>query len=329
MTTSVTVVGTGTVGQATIRRLAAHTELDLVSVIGRNARGQGVVDDLTTAGGLPDRVPYFTSLETGLTQTAPEALVIATATRLADVAPLIIGGLEHDATVLCTSEELAFPDPQSEESVAILAASRKANKGVIAVGVNPGFVFDSVPIWLSSACGEPRSITVRRIVDASVFGARVRAGLGLDVTVEQFEEGVSQGIVRGHAGFPESARVIARHFGRTIMRESEELTPILGAQEVTSGVRQTAHYWSADTSAPWLTFELDIHGDTLASEVTSRDEIVIDDGDVTVWTATPSSGAITSTSALLVNLIRPALQVGAGLYTPVDVLGQVRGGVPT
>ena len=338
MTTTVSVVGTGTVGLATVRRLASGDDVHLVSVIGRRPDGQDLVDQALADRAAPARVPYFTSLESALEHTTPDALLIATATKVTDVAPLIIGGLAHGATVLCTSEELAYPDPQSPQTAAILAASREADRGVVAVGVNPGFVFDSVPVWLCSAYGEPRSITVRRIVDASVFGARVRAGLGLDVTAEAFEDGVAAGTIRGHVGFPESARVIARHFGRSITGESETLHPVIRDDQgpgapgphgagTTGGVRQIAQYWIADTTEPWLTFELDLHGDALAAGESSRDEIVIDDGQTTVWTATPSAGAISATSAQLVNLIRPALQMGAGLYTPVDVLGRCRGGV--
>lgn len=338
MRSTVSLVGTGTVGMAALRRLSASSVHRVVSVVGRRPDGQHLVDEVMAAGDATGSAPYFTSLTTALRQTRPDALLISTATRVADVAPLIVEGLSHGATVLCTSEELAFPDPDSADARAIAAASTTANRGVVAVGVNPGFVFDSVPIWLSSATGEPRSLVVRRIVDASVFGARVRAGLGLDVTAEQFEDGVAAGTIRGHVGFPESARVIARHFGRSITRESEALHPVMRDGKgpaahsphgvgTTGGVRQIAQYWTSDSAEPWLTFELDLHGDALSAGENSRDEILIDDGQTTVWTATPSAGAISATSAQLVNLIRPALQMGAGLYTPVDVLGRCRGGV--
>jgi len=333
VTPRVTVVGTGTVGMATIRRIAEMDTVSLVSVVGRHAQAVHEVNDAFRAYSTSAQPEFFTSLETALQQTRPQALLVATCTALADVTPTIVTGLEHGTAVLCTSEELAFPDPSSLDTKHITEASRRAQRPVVAVGVNPGFVFDSLPIWLASARGPVRSMTISRIVDASVFGPRVQAGLGLGVNSEEFDAGVANGVIRGHVGFPESARILARHFGHSITRESETLTPILRTANDSHlrtaiesgksvGVRQVARYWVSESPSPWLQFELTIHVDSLSAGLESQDDITIDDGEICRWTASPATGAISATSAQLVNLVQPALNMPAGLYTPVAVLGR-------
>jgi hypothetical protein len=324
---------------AALRRAVRDQQLTVAAVVGRSEVGRRAVSEVLSGLSAGGESLYFTDLDDALKATNPDAVLIATRTALDEVTPLVLTALEAGSTVLCTSEELAFPAPEDPLTIQLRAASVRAGKAVVAVGVNPGFVFDSLPIWLSTAYGPIHAVTVRRVVDAGVFGERVRAGLGLGVTAEEFMEGLSAGRIRGHVGFPESARIVARSLGRQITRGDEEFSTVvresadpdlgfpIGLGRVV-GITQHARYWIQEQPDPWLTFELRIHVNPQAVGWELRDEVVIDDGEQTVWSSRPSMGAISTTSAQLVNLVRPALTAGAGLMTPVDLsIARSGGGV--
>ena len=90
-------------------------------------------------------------------------------------------------------------------------------------------------MW-SSICLRVDRIEASRVNDLSPFGPTVMTGQGVGTTVEEFENGVADGSIVGHIGFPESIELIAKALGWKIDEIEETREPI-----VTSVERSTPH----------------------------------------------------------------------------------------
>ena len=82
-------------------------------------------------------------------------------------------------------------------------AAKRAGKTVLGTGVNPGFLMDVLPLFLTAICQQVDKIEVTRIINASVRRGPFQAKIGSGMTVEAFEAKMAEGRM-GHVGLPES-----------------------------------------------------------------------------------------------------------------------------
>ena len=76
--------------------------------------------------------------------------------------------LRRGCNVISTCEELSWPwlrHPVLAQELQELAVRHRAS--IVGTGVNPGFLMDALPVAVTTACHEVRSIRVERIQDAS------------------------------------------------------------------------------------------------------------------------------------------------------------------
>ncbi len=328
-TRSVTVVvfGLGTVGRAALRLCLTRPWLRPVgAVIG----GSGFVQERIDSGKIPADLPLSTDPDHMLERFQPDVALIATRSPIAEVKDDILRCLRRGVNVVTSSEELAFPDvtdPLAGNEIA--AACRRFGAAVVATGINPGFVFDVLPVVASGACWDIDQISVSRALDASVFGQRVHRSLGVGYGPVGFEEARRAGIIRGHIGFEESARVIAETLGRTLDAFEENVQPLIADQSYqlteyvispgqTAGVVQEATGWV--DSRPWLRFDLSLHIDPASVGMETLDRIRIDGENTIDLTIRPGTQAVLTTSARLVNSIASVLSAPPGLYTAAELL---------
>jgi 4-hydroxy-tetrahydrodipicolinate reductase len=236
---------------------------------------------------------------------------------------------ELGASVISTSEELAFPEAQHAGLAAELRAIAQQNHvAILATGVNPGFVFDVLPLTLAEAAWDVRRITIRRVLDASVFGRDVQRHLGLGYAEDDFHQAVRAGKIWGHIGFPESAAMLCRKMGRTLNRVEQVLDPVMASRDYqlrdwrvaagnSVGVSHRAVAWVGEE--PWLEFEVALHVAPADVGWTVKDEITISGRHSLTLTLEPGCHAVLTTAARLVNSIPQVLQAPPGLYAPVDL----------
>jgi len=275
-------------------------------------------------------VELWSDPDTMLDDTQPDVALIATRSPLEAVLPDIERCARHGVHVICTSEELAWPDverPGESARLGQLAAS--AGISIVATGINPGFVFDSLPLMLAGAAWDVRRIHVVRVLDASVFGRRVHRSLGIGYTVDAFDDAVASRHIRGHIGFAESAHAIADAMGVELEHFDEHLEPVLAERlhelreytirpAETAGVTQRAVGTVA--GGEWLRFDLSLHVAPSAIGWETHDRIHIvgaNDLDVSIK---PGTSAVLTTSALLVNSISAAIAAAPGFYPAVRLL---------
>jgi 4-hydroxy-tetrahydrodipicolinate reductase len=71
--------------------------------------------------------------------------------------------------IVSTSEELSFPWlDHADEAARVDDAAKRAGKTILGTGINPGFLMDSLPLFLTSICLEVTHIKVTRVINASL-----------------------------------------------------------------------------------------------------------------------------------------------------------------
>lgn len=319
--------GMGSVGQAALRLALSREWLRPVgAVIGSSASARERVE----SGERPADLRLSTDADLLLDQLRPEVALIATRSPIADVKDDIIRCVERGVSVVTSSEELAYPDVTDPSATReIEAACRAGGAAVVATGINPGFVFDVLPVVIAGASWDVRRLAVTRALDCSVFGRTIHRSLGVGYSPAGFEEARRAGVIRGHIGFEESARVIARVMGRDLDRFEENVQPLIAERPYqlaeyeispgeTAGVVQDATGWVGER--PWLRFDLSLHVDPKSVGIQTRDHIRIEGENTLNVTIQPGTTSILTTSALLVNSIPAVLSAPPGLYTAADLL---------
>lgn len=130
--------------------------------------------------------------------------------------------LQRKANVISIAEEMAYPLAQNKSlAIEIDQMARENGVTVLGTGINPGFVMDLLILMLTGACRSVDHISAKRINDLSHFGSAVMSGQGVGVDVQTFRQGVADGSIVGHVGFPESIRMIADGIGWKIDSISE------------------------------------------------------------------------------------------------------------
>ncbi len=205
-----------------------------------------------------DRAGRALALEAGA-----DLVIIATTTRLRDVADDIAQAVEAGSNVLVSAEETAFPFVVDANRAAELDRLARARGVTIAgAGVNPGLMFDSLVLTMLGAAPRGCSIHVRRKVDLSGFGSTVLRRIGIGNNVEQFDRAVADGEILGHAGFPQSMAIVASAIGVDIERIEKRLRPVITNETIeipdrfvvavgeSAGVDQT--YTAFVAGRPWF-----------------------------------------------------------------------------
>lgn len=322
-------VGFGSTNQAVLELAITRPWLDVVGIVVRSPERDGELAASRVPGARPD-LRCSTDLRATLAATRPDVAIVATATRLVDVLPVLAAIAPSRVPIVCTAEDLAFiraADSPAAAAIVDLAATHRIP--IVATGANPGFVLDLWPLTLSGLAWDVQRLRARRIVDVSVFGARVRASLGIDLTAAAFRAGIEDGSVVGHAGFPESLRILASAMGRELERIEIASEPLVATAPITlpdgaviepgrtAGADQRATGWFA--GAPWLDIAMTLHVAPSMAGLTPTDEIQLDGRHGLRVVVEPGCRALLSTAAMIVNGLPRAMTAPPGVHGPGDL----------
>jgi len=96
----------------------------------------------------------------------PDIVIHATMSSLSDVNKQISSIVRNRINVVSTCEQLVYPIGSNKKIAKTLdRLAKKYNVTIVGVGVNPGFLMDSMVLMLSSLCTKINKIKVERIVD--------------------------------------------------------------------------------------------------------------------------------------------------------------------
>ncbi len=128
--------------------------------------------------------------------------------------------------VVSTTEELSFPFIKNKEIVEKLNKLALENQvTVLGTGVNPGFLMDSLPLFLTSVLKKVNHIRVLRLMDAAKRRGPFQVKIGSGLSIEEFKRRVAEGSL-GHVGLEESVYFVATSLGMNIASYIETIDPV-------------------------------------------------------------------------------------------------------
>lgn len=258
-----------------------------------------------------------------------DIVVIATTSWTAQQMPQLRQILGSGLNCISIAEEMASPEAQSPELATELDQLAKANNvSVLGTGVNPGFVLDLLVVTLSGVCHKVDRIEASRVNDLSPYGPTVMATQGVGITPEAFKEGVANGSIVGHVGFPESIRMISDALGLGVDRVVETREPIVSkvlreAAHVTvqpgmvAGCKHIAVGYAGDKAVVKLVHPQQVHPH-LEGQSTGDYINIYGTPDIVMSTGPEIAGGI-ATQGLAVNMIPHVVQASPGLKNMLDL----------
>jgi 4-hydroxy-tetrahydrodipicolinate reductase len=227
-------VGLGPIGAAIVRQAAERPGLRIVGAVDIDPAKVG--RDLGEVAGLGRklRVVVEADARRALRRARPHVVVLCTGSSLARVAPQIETILRAGASIVSTTEELAYPvGPNVRIARRLDALARRRKVAVLGTGVNPGFVMDALPLVLTAACERVSAVRVERVQDARLRRLPFQQKIGAGLSRDEFERRVREGGVR-HVGLAESIAMIAAGLGWKLERVTDEIRPRLADERVAS-----------------------------------------------------------------------------------------------
>jgi len=315
--------GLGPIGCAVARQLAQRQGLTLVGGVEIDPAKVG--KDLGETIGLarPLGVTVAESLEKALAQAEADLVVHTTSSYFSAFQPQIIEILEAGLDVVSTAEELSFPWlAHPKEAAEIDAVAKRVGKTVLGTGVNPGFLMDALPLYLTSLCQQVDRIEVIRAINATTRRGPFQKKIGSGMTVKTFNAKMASGEM-GHVGLPESVGMFVQTLGRHLVRTESSVEPVIAEHAIKTkavdvepgqvrGLKQVVRAYTDEGEFMTLTFlaalELEDEKDTI--RITGKPDLEV--------TLQGTNGDI-ATVAIVINAIRPVKEARPGLLTMPDL----------
>ncbi len=140
--------------------------------------------------------------------------------------------IESGNNIVSSAEELLFPlDEKSEAVQKLMKKALEKGVTVLGTGVNPGFVMDALPLFLTAVCQDVEEIHVERIVDAGTRRYPLQKKIGAGMTPEVFRAKVEEKAL-GHVGIEESLMLVAENVGFSLNEVKVTIDPVFAAKPV-------------------------------------------------------------------------------------------------
>lgn len=254
----------------------------------------------------------------------PDAVVLTTVSSMKEITPQIEEIVSFGVPVVSTCEELSYPwDTSIDLSRSIDEAAKKNRVAVLGTGVNPGFLMDSLPIFLTAVCQEVQRIKISRIQNAAFRRIPFQKKIGAGLSLEEFEKKKRKGML-GHVGLKESMLRIASRVGWKLTKTEDILAPVVAEKEIitqaktipsghASGVQQIGKGYINDEEKITLVFRASV------GEPDPEDSIEIQGNPHIKSIIQGGLNGDVATCAITINAVKQILTAQPGLRTMVDI----------
>ncbi|HUU62341.1 MAG TPA: dihydrodipicolinate reductase [Dehalococcoidia bacterium] len=316
--------GCGPIGCSVARLASQRPDTEIVGAIDIDKSLVG--RDLGEIAGLNKKLGVSISDEVDavLSQTRPDVVLLTTSSSLKAVYPQLEKCIRAGVNVASTCEELCYPYRKEPQLSAEIDKLAKANSvTVLGTGINPGFLMDSWPLFMTGVCQEVEAIRAVRVQDASSRRGPFQKKIGAGCTFDEFMERVAAGTLR-HVGLAESIAMIASGLGWKLDDITETIEPVIAKAQVrtnfvtvepgqVAGVRQVGRGIRAGDNLIILEFEASVGApesyDAVYIKGTPNMEVLIKGG---------THGDI-ATAAIVVNSAKRVIDAPPGLVTMKDL----------
>lgn len=275
-------------------------------------------------GGAPSKVTIMSSIAESIKKKKPDVAVLTTVSDMKRIAPQVEEIVAHGIPVVSTCEELSFPFKTAPKlAKRIDKAAIENGVAVIGTGVNPGFLMDALPTFLTAVCQQVDKVEVNRFQDAKFRRIPFQKKIGAGLTLEEFQQKIEDGSLR-HVGLTESMQLIAHRMGWQLDKTEDIISPVVAKKKITtpamtipkgtaSGVRQIGNGYVNGEVKVKLVFQATV------GEKKSYDEIIISGNPNINSRIDGGVNGDVATCAITLNTIPQILRATPGLKTMVDV----------
>ncbi|MEM1210736.1 MAG: dihydrodipicolinate reductase [Planctomycetota bacterium] len=231
--------GLGPIGIESLRLAAERPGLVVLGGIDIDPAKVGrPLSEVAGLDGPAGETRVYSSFEELVADQGPVDVVLHTAgsnaaVTLEQIEPMVAAGV----SVATTCEAMIFPALTAKaEAERIDELCGASGARVVGTGVNPGFVLDFLPVFLTGVSRRVDRVYGERVVNASTRRMQLQRKVGSGMAPETFRELFRLGKA-GHAGFRESAALIAHCLGWPTDDIRETCEPI-----VAEGPIQTEYF---------------------------------------------------------------------------------------
>ena len=316
--------GVGPIGASIARLMREKKALEICGAIDTDPAKVGRdLGEVVGAADAPWGVKISADAKEVLEQTA-DVVIHSTSSALPKVMDQLLACLEAESCIVSTCEELSYPYRTYPELAAKLdAAAKDWGVALVGTGVNPGFVMDKLVITLAVVSQRVEYAKALRIVDASKRREPLQKKIGAGMSVEEFREKVTAGVIK-HVGLPESVAMVADSLNLPVEQITETIEPVVAQERVqteflavepgqAAGVHQIARGVGGGRELIYLELQMYVGAknpaDSLELKGHPNISLVIPGG---------SHGDI-ATASVVVNSIPVILDAPAGLRTSRDL----------
>lgn len=316
-------IGMGPLGIKIGQFIAERSGISTIAAVDKNPSLIGKnLSQLSEA--LSPSVIINENVEDAIADVRPDVAILTTLSDMERVTAQVIEIVKLGIPVVSTCEELSYPwDCAPSLANEIDIAARENNVAVVGTGINPGFLMDSFPSFLTSVCQKVTSISVNRYQNAAFRRVPFQRKIGAGLTLDQFADKKAEGTLR-HVGLTESMQFIASKMGWKLDKTEDVISPVIAKEDVHTesmniskgdamGVCQIGKGWVNGEEKITLTFQAAV------GEPESYDEInVYGSPNISSRISGGVNGDI-GTCAITINTIAQVLNANPGLRTMGDI----------
>ena len=316
-------IGIGPLGQKITQFIAQRDGMEVIGAV--DVSPELIDKDLGEVCGLDNLgIKIQSSITKCIEGIKPDAVILTTVSSMEKITPQIEKIVSFGIPVVSTCEELSYPWNTSQILSEKIDKAAKANQvAVLGTGVNPGFLMDSLPTFLTSVCQDVQKLIVHRIQDAAFRRIPFQKKIGAGFTLEQFENKKKEGTLR-HVGLSESIQLIASRMGWKLTKVEDILVPVITEREIkteviripvgcVAGVQQIGKGYIDDDEKIILVFKASV------GEPNPRDSIEIQ-GTPTIKSIIEGGvNGDVATCAITINALKQIIHAQPGLRTMADI----------
>ncbi len=220
--------------------------------------------------------------------------------------------LEAGTHVITSAETMIYPWYRYREMAKELdERAKKLGLVILQAGVNPGFIFDALPVLLTYPTSYLESVSINRWINAYNRRRSFKRKYGLGLSRSEFMRGVEEGWLTGHVGYEESVLALAEALEWSLDEVSSQQSPIYYGDEVV-GLIGEAH--GKHNGVTRISLKL------VASDVEDKDEILINGKPSYRWVALGGVQGDLATVSALANAIKLVGELEPGIAKLKDLV---------
>ncbi|NRB52481.1 MAG: dihydrodipicolinate reductase [Saprospiraceae bacterium] len=316
-------IGMGPLGVKIAKMIAERKGIQTVAAVDINPALQG--QDL---GELCDENANQVLIESDLTaavqRTKPDIAVLTTVSDVQRISNQVKSIVELGLPLVSTCEELSHPWEEAPTLARQMDDLAKAHGvAILGTGVNPGFLMDALPTFLTAVNQEVTQVTVKRYQDAQFRRIPFQQKIGAGLSLEAFEGKKAAGTLR-HVGLTESMQMIAKRMGWDLEKTEDVISPVVAKAEIrtaamnipaghAAGVRQVGRGFVGGEVKIELQFQAAV------GEPESYDEIIISGQPNIQSRIVGGVNGDIATGAITINAIPRVLEASPGLKTMMEI----------